>query len=359
MADAGRGEPEDERDRQRRAPGGGEALRLQPSGGGARAVGARRIEQGKGGERARSGDHGGKRQRAGRLAKPVPESRRQRADPEDERQGEDDGAIGADAAVAHDGELALPGRAAAKAVGDVSEPVLVQRAGRGDQRADRQRPADERRQAKRLGRCEHEDAGEPDDRAGDRDGPGDAIEVETRIGRRRQRQAGEEPQRVGEVASERQLGTVHRTHRNIATASTPIDRDARFDEAPLADQGPGRADVGAAQRQNLVVQRRHDEEGVGPARDGDQRAEHVAHVLRLEIGDEAGKRGGEREGQEERHGAAVARPPFGQERLLVEGEPGRLLDPIDIDGRAGEGGGESQRNQTGDHEGSWNGASLA
>ncbi len=70
-------------------------------------------------------------------------------------------------------------------------------------------------------------------------------------------------------------------------------------------------------------------------------------------------RGREREGQEERHGAAVARPPFGQQRLVVEGEPGRLFDPIDIDGGAGEGGGESQRNQSCYHDGSWNRASLA
>ena len=152
----------------------------------------------------------------------MPESRRQGPDPEDERQDEGDGAVGADAAVAHDGELALPGRAAAKAVGDVGEPILVQRAGRGDERGDGERRADEGRQAERLGRREREDAGEADDRAGDRRGPGDAIEVETGIWRRRQRQAGEEPQRVGDVASEGPLRTAHRIHRNMATASTPM-----------------------------------------------------------------------------------------------------------------------------------------
>ena len=186
MAEAGRGEPEDECDRQGRAPGGGEALRLEPPRRRARAVGARRIEQGEGGERARPGDRRRERQRARRLSEPVPESRRQRPDPEDQRQDEGDGAVGADAAVAHDGELPLPGRAAAKTVGDVGEAVLVQRAGRGDHRGDRQRRADQRRQAERLGRREREDAGDPDDRAGDRGGPGDAIEVETRVGRRRQ-----------------------------------------------------------------------------------------------------------------------------------------------------------------------------
>ena len=83
-----------------------------------------------------------------------------------------------------------------EAVGDVGEPVLVQRARRGDERGDGERRADEGRQAEGLGRREREDAGEADDRAGDRRGPGDAIEVETGIRRRRQRQAGEEPQRV-------------------------------------------------------------------------------------------------------------------------------------------------------------------
>ncbi len=121
----------------------------------------------------------------------MPERRRQRADPEDERQDQGDRAVGADAAVAHDRKLALPGRAAAKAVGDVGKAVLVQRAGRRDQRADRQRRTDEGRQPERLGRRERKHAGEAHDRAGEGGGPGDAIDVEARVWRRRQRQAGE------------------------------------------------------------------------------------------------------------------------------------------------------------------------
>ena len=55
------------------------------------------------------------------------------------RQHEGDDAVGADLMIAHDGEAALF-TVAAKAVGEVGKPVLVQRSGRedhGEERADR------------------------------------------------------------------------------------------------------------------------------------------------------------------------------------------------------------------------------
>ena len=128
----------------------------------------------------------------------------------------------------------------------------------------------------------------------------------------------------------------------MATASTPIAAKPdsirphwRTSALAAATSWPRRA-------KDLVVERRHDEERVGPARDDDQRAEHPAHVVRLEIGDEPGDRRDERESREERHAAAVARRPFAEQRLLVEREPRRLLDPVDIDCRPGECGGEGQ-----------------
>ena len=68
-------------------------------------------------------------------------------DAQDERERQRDRAIGADPAVAHDVELHRPRRAAAKTVGDVGETILVQGAGRGDERGRRQAGAKEMRQA--------------------------------------------------------------------------------------------------------------------------------------------------------------------------------------------------------------------
>ena len=145
----------------------------------------------------------------------------------DEREDERHRAEGADAAVAHDGELLLPGRAAAEAVGDVGEPVLVQRAGRGDERRGRKRRGDERGQAEARRRPERDRADEAHDRARERRSPGEAVEVEARLRRRRQRQAGEEPQRVGDVPRPRRRRSAHKIHRNIATAEHADRGEAR------------------------------------------------------------------------------------------------------------------------------------
>ncbi len=73
-----------------------------------------------------------------------------------------------------------PRRAAAEAVGDVGEPVLVQRAGRDDERGCRERRAEEQGQAEQRGEREDERADEADRDAGDRRRPGDAVNVERR-----------------------------------------------------------------------------------------------------------------------------------------------------------------------------------
>ena len=108
------------------------------------------------------------------------ERRGQRADAQDEGERQRDGAIGADAAVAHDVELRRPRRAAAEAVGDVGEPVLVQGAGRGDERGRRQAGANERGQAEEPGQRQRQRADKTDRDARDRRRPGEAIDVERR-----------------------------------------------------------------------------------------------------------------------------------------------------------------------------------
>ena len=128
------------------------------------------------------------------------ERRRERADAQDEGERQRDGAVGADAAVAHDVELHRPRRAAAEAVGDVGEAVLVQGAGRGDERRRRQAGAHERGQAEESRQRERERADKADRGAGDGRRPGEAVDVE-----RRARagiadgNAGEKAQRVANV----------------------------------------------------------------------------------------------------------------------------------------------------------------
>ena len=80
----------------------------------------------------------------------------------------------------------------------------------------------------------------------------------------------------------------------------------------MANERPRRGDVAAAQRPDLVVERRHDEECIEPTGDDDEGAERPTHILRFEIGDEAGERRGERKGGEQRHRAAVAWTPFAE-----------------------------------------------
>ena len=108
-------------------------------------------------------------------------------------------------------------RAAAEAVGDVGEPILVQRSGRGDERRRCKRRAKEQGQAEQRGDAEDQRANKSDRDAGDRRRPGDAVNVERR-GRPgpAHAQAGEKAQGVGDVASAAQA------HRNTRTATAPI-----------------------------------------------------------------------------------------------------------------------------------------
>ena len=85
-----------------------------------------------------------------------------------QRQSEGDGAIGAQPAVAHDLQFFLARRAAAKAVGDIGESILVQRPGDADQRGD---GADSRRQGGKPDSArakQRRAAGAADYRPGDR-----------------------------------------------------------------------------------------------------------------------------------------------------------------------------------------------
>ena len=147
-------------------------------------------------ERAATSD-----QRRGGAPQSAVERRGQRGDANEERKRERDRAIGADAAVAHDFELVGPRRAAAEAVGDVGDPVLVQPAGRDDERGRREAGAHERGQAELRRQREDERAGEPDGGARDRRRPGDAVDVERRVARGiAERRPGEKAQGVADVA---------------------------------------------------------------------------------------------------------------------------------------------------------------
>ena len=75
---------------------------------------------------------------------------RQRGDPQHERQNERADAEGADPAVMHDLELALARRAAAEAVGDVGQPILMQTAGNDQRCRDRKHRCRQRRKVQRL-----------------------------------------------------------------------------------------------------------------------------------------------------------------------------------------------------------------
>ena len=209
------------------------ALEFEPASRSARAVGARWRQKRERRQRRGAGERGDQHQAESSAPEPAVERRGQRADAQDERERDRDRAIGADAAVAHDLELPRPRRAAAETIGDVGEPVLVQRPGRDDERGCRQPRAKERGQAEQRGERKDERADEADRDAGDRRRPGDAVNVERRAWPRfAHAQAGEEAQRVGDVAPARtkrpgepkpMRGAAQRwAHRNTRTATAPI-----------------------------------------------------------------------------------------------------------------------------------------
>ena len=96
---------------------------------------------------------------------------RQRGDAQNEGQNERADAIGADPAVTHDLELALARRAAAEAVGDVGQSVLVQGAGNGHGGRNRKRRGGQRRQMQALRNPIDAGADQPDRGADNRRGP--------------------------------------------------------------------------------------------------------------------------------------------------------------------------------------------
>ena len=147
---------------------------------GAGAIGAGRRQKRERRQRRGAGERGDQHQAQARAPEPAVERRGQRADAQDKRERDGDRAIGADAAVAHDLELPLARRAAAETIGDVGEPVLVQRPGREDERGCREPCAKKQRQAEQRGDAKDQRADEADHDAGDRRRPGDAVNVERR-----------------------------------------------------------------------------------------------------------------------------------------------------------------------------------
>ena len=193
------------------------AFEFEQAGRGACAIRARRRQKRERRQRRGTGERRDQHQAKRCAPEPAVERRGQRANAQDERERERERAIGADAAVAHDLELPGARRAAAEAVGDVGEPILVQRPGHGDERRRCKSRAKEQGQAEQRGEPKDQRADESDRDAGDRRRPGDAANVERR-GRPRpaHAQAGEKAQGIGDVANPAQA------HRNTSTATAPI-----------------------------------------------------------------------------------------------------------------------------------------
>ena len=217
-------------------------VRVEPPGRCARAVGARRRQERERHERARRGRPRRPGSSAPRRAPEARLERRgQRADPEHERKRERDRAIGADAAVAHDLELAFPGRAAAEAVGDVGEPVLMQRAGRGDERRRRERAL---KSAGRPSRAVSARMSAPTNpTAAPATGAAQAMRLMSSGARlaAQQRQAGEKAQARGDVARARarprraSVRTVKRPQKHD-DRHHPDRRQSRIRRCPIGGQ---------------------------------------------------------------------------------------------------------------------------
>jgi hypothetical protein len=130
------------------------------------------------------GDHAVSRQRARgnergrRIESPCIEYLVERREPQDHREKQRQDAEGADAAVAHDGELSLLVSPAPKTVGRVGKPILMQRAGHNDECSDREGGGEQGRKAYRCADHEHDGTGGPDDRSGDGECARGAAEIE-------------------------------------------------------------------------------------------------------------------------------------------------------------------------------------
>ena len=179
------------------------ALEFEPASRSARAVGARWRQERERRQRRGAGERRDQGQAERRAPEPAVERRGEGADAQDERERNCDRAIGADAAVAHDLELPGSGRTAAETIGDVGEPVLVQRPSGDDERGGRQPGAKEHGQAEQRRERQGQPADEADRDARDRRRPSDAVNVERRTRLRlAHAQAGEEAQCAGDVADE-------------------------------------------------------------------------------------------------------------------------------------------------------------
>src|SRR5271170_4175612 len=96
---------------------------------------------------------------------------RQRADADQKRDRQGGDAVNADVAVAHDLEFLLAALAAAKAVGGVGEPVLMQTAGDQHRRRDGERRGRPWRQSGAMSEPVNESADDADHEAGKRKRP--------------------------------------------------------------------------------------------------------------------------------------------------------------------------------------------
>lgn len=186
------------------AEGGGEARPVRAPHCGGEPAGPGRLQQHHRGE---GGDprQGGGQDQAGDGGVPGPvEERGQGADPQGQGQDQGRAPVGADPAVAHDLQAALPGGAAAEPVGDVGEPVLVQGARGHHQYGDGERRGQERPEPDPPAAGQDQGRGQGQDQAGQRQHPGQGGEVGAAMrvrlaGQLRHRQAGVEAQAPGEV----------------------------------------------------------------------------------------------------------------------------------------------------------------
>ena len=117
--------------------------------------------------------------------------RRDRGRAQSDAEHQRDDAVSAMRAVAHDRELALAIPAAAEPVGRVGEPVLVQRAGRGDAGGDREQRGRPDRQAEQPGDKKRDGAQRADAASDQRESPAGSGD-RAGLGRlRRERKSGQ------------------------------------------------------------------------------------------------------------------------------------------------------------------------
>jgi hypothetical protein len=106
--------------------------------------------------------------------------------------------------------------------------------------------------------------------------------------------------------------------------------------------------LGSGRHQDLVGG--HDgDRRVGPVGEQEDRADEPGVAAQSPEGDGAEHRADQRERSLHDEAARVGQLPFREEGAVVEEKPRRLLGEIDIEGGAGEGGGNDQRQLSEDH----------